>query len=348
MRATLRPVLRAFTVLAASVLASTAQARMEPMEDSELATVTGQANFNLTTDSHDGLEFTRLNFGLDVATQLNIKKLQLGLYGRTGEVANTADIDMDNFALGSVNDATGQINPFNIKNPFIELAYNGNKVVGIRLGFGEAQGHLSGDIKTVTGNIPIDVYGKGSYLASKITCGWDFITCLPAKGLVGSVYANSDFSAPAQLITATGEPDPVRAAKIGIKDGTSLSIPAGSGFDNFLLGIFKSQDCNLLGVKTCFGLDTFKTFPIGKFDTATQQFDPAGAAKGVFLSMQTQDLKWRDQQDKLNFVTALAGAFLNLPRDVDGKAVVTASFEQALNGIPRIDTCLGTAAPGGC
>ncbi len=347
MRLTSRPLLRAFTVLAASLLAGAAQARMEPMEDSELSAVVGQANFNLTTDSHDGLEFTRLNFGLDVATQLNIKKLQLGLYGRTGEAANTADIDINNFALGSVNDATGQINPFNIKNPFIEFAYNGNKVVGMRLGFGEAQGHLSGDIKTVTGNIPIDVYGKGSYLAPRITCGFLNLLCGSAKLLVGTVYANSDFEVGAQLVTAGGGLDPVRATHIGVKNGQSLTIPNGTGFDAFLLGIFKSQSCDLLGVQTCYGLDTFKSFPIGKFDTATQQFDPAGAAKGVFLSLQTQDLKWRDQQNSAAFVTALAGAFLNLPRDVDGKAAIRASFAEALNGIPRVDTCLG-AASGGC
>ena len=41
-----------------------------------------------------------------------MKKLQLGQYNRSGELAGSADIAIDNFALGTVNDTTGAINPF--------------------------------------------------------------------------------------------------------------------------------------------------------------------------------------------------------------------------------------------
>lgn len=344
MRATLRPVLRAFTVLAASVLASTAQARLEPMADNELSEVAGQGFINLTTDSHDGMNFTRVNFGLDVAAQLNIKKLQLGLYNRAGETTDTADININNFALGSVNDATGGVNPFLIKNPFLELAYQGDKVVGVRLGFAEAQGHMSGDIKQITGNVSVDLYGKGSYLATQMNCGWDIFICGSAKLLVGSAYANSDFSAQAQLANSSGDADPIRGTMIGMLDGQTLSIPAGTGFDAFLLGLFKSTDCGLLGTVTCFPLTNYGSFPIGKLNTATQAF--TDSAKGVFLSMQTQNLKWRDQQDAAKFVTAFAGAFMNLPRNADGTAAITTSFQEAFGGIPRVDTCLGQASAG--
>lgn len=346
MRLTSRPLLRAFTVLAASLLASAAQARMEPMEDSELAEVTGQANFNLTTDSHDGMNFTRLNFGLDVATQLNIKKLQLGLYDRTaqGEAADTADVNIDNFALGSVNDATGQINPFLIKNPFLELAYQGDKVVGMRLGFAEAKGHMSGDIKQITGNISVDIYGKGSYLAPRISCAWYDALCGIAKLAVGGTYADTDFKAQAQLIDGNGNADPVRGVQVGLLDGQTLAIPSGNSFDAFLLGLFKSSDCYLLGVKTCFPLTNYGSFPIGKFDSGSNTF--GAPATGVFLSLQTKDLKWRDQQDPAKLITALAGAFMNLPRNADGSAAITTSFQEAFDGIPRVDTCLGSASAG--
>src|SRR3989338_11168411 len=125
--------------LCASLILAPAQAKLVELADGELSEVTGQAFLNLTTDAYNGMNFTRLNFGMDVEAQLNIKKLQLGLYPRAGEVAGSADIDINNFALGSVNDATGQINPFLIKNPFLELAYKYSKIIDIPLGFSQAQ-----------------------------------------------------------------------------------------------------------------------------------------------------------------------------------------------------------------
>lgn len=131
--------LRCALFCGAGLLAATAQARMESLDDDQLSDVVGQAFINLTTDAANGLNFTRINFGADIETQLNMKKLQLGQYNRSGELAGSADIAIDNFALGTVNDATGAINPFLISNPYIEFAYDGSKMVGIRIGFGEAR-----------------------------------------------------------------------------------------------------------------------------------------------------------------------------------------------------------------
>lgn len=344
MRSTLGFAKAACALVFAGLLSTTAHAAMVEMGDNELSEVTGQAFINLTTDSANGLDFTRINFGMDMAAQLNIKKLQLGLYPRAGEVANSADIDINNFALGTVNDVTGQVSPFMIKNPFLELAYQGNKVVGVRMGFGEAQGYMSGDISRITGNIAVDLYGKGSYLATQMSCAWYDVICHSAKGLVGGTYANSDFSAQAQLVNGGGEADPVRATMIGMVDGQQLSIPSGSGFDNFLLSLFSSSNCELLSTTTCFPLANYGSFPIGQVNTSNQQF--VSAAKGVFLSMQSQNVQWRDQQDAGKFITALAGAFMNIPRNADGSAAINTSFQEAFNGIPRQDTCFGTADRG--
>ncbi|MNH33404.1 hypothetical protein D3C79_939170 [compost metagenome] len=74
-----------------------------------------------------------------------------------------------------------------------------------------------------------------------------------------------------------------------------------------------------------------------------------GAAKGFFISFQTQDLAWKDM-NRNAFMTALKGAFMNMPkyRDANGNLVspINIDFEQAFNGIPRQDTCLGTATAG--
>jgi hypothetical protein len=321
---------------------STAQARMVELADEELSAITGQAFINLSTDSHSGLNFTKIDLGVKLETQLNIKKLELGNYPRAGETM-PADLSINNFALGTVN-PDDSINPFLINNPYIELAYNGNRVVGVRVGFGEAQGFLSGDINSFTGNLAIDLYGKGSYLGDKISCGWDFLICLPAKGLVTGVWGNEEFKGQATLLNGQGAPDPVRGTMAGLTNGTKLTMPGNSEFANFLLGLFTSQNCNMLGINTCFNLTDYKTLPVGKFDTNTNQF--LDTAKGVFISLQTENVAWSDPQHAGKFINTVAGAFMNLPRNTDGSGAVTLSFQQALEGILRRDTCLGSAVSG--
>ncbi|ALN18115.1 hypothetical protein DFO61_5169 [Ectopseudomonas oleovorans] len=342
MRQSFRFAKHAQVLLCAGLMSASVHASMVELEDSELSDVTGQAFINLSTDSHSGLNFTKIDFGVKVETQMNIKKLELGNYSRSGETM-PADLSINNFALGTVG-PNDTINPFLINNPYLELAYNGNRVVGVRIGFGEAQGFLSGDINSFTGNLAIDIYGKGSYLGDKITCGWDFIVCLPAKGLVSGVWADEEFKAQATLVNGQGGADPVRATKAGLVNGTQLAMPDNSQFANFLLGLFTSQNCNLLGVTTCFNLADYKTLPVGKFDTNTNQF--LDTSKGVFISLQTENVPWRDQQNAGQFINALAGAFMNMPRNADGSGAVTLSFQQALEGILRRDTCLGSAVSG--
>ena len=215
--------LRCALFCGAGLLAATAQARMESLDDDQLSDVVGQAFINLTTDAANGLNFTRINFGADIETQLNMKKLQLGQYNRSGELAGSADIAIDNFALGTVNDATGAINPFLISNPYIEFAYDGSKMVGIRIGFGEAKGYLSGDIKTLTGNVPVDLYGTGSQLGGSISCGLLALDCLAAKTAI-TLTGSSQYTAQAELVNSSGNPDPIRAAMIGLKNGTALDM----------------------------------------------------------------------------------------------------------------------------
>ncbi|WP_394238095.1 DUF6160 family protein [Pseudomonas anguilliseptica] len=355
MRSPLRFAKTACALICAGLLCTTAHAAMVELDDSELSEVTGQAFINLTTDSANGLNFTRINFGMDVATQLNIKKLQLGQYARGTENA-PADLAIDNFALGTVN-ADDTLNPFLIKNPYLELAYNGNKIVGMRIGFGEAQGYLSGDIKTFTGNLAIDLYGSGQYLAQKIreaqsTC-WFNINCTLASAL-DLLASDATFKAQAELVCGPnmnctkGVSDPVRALYAGLKNGTALSIPddsgLGAGLVSILLPFITSNGCEITGMSSCFALSDYKTLPIGKFDTNANQF--VDTAKGVFISLQTDNVQWRDPQNANKFITALAGAFMNMPRNADGSGAVNLSFQQALEGILRKDTCLGAATSG--
>jgi hypothetical protein len=349
MRVSSRPLLCTLTLVAASLLvaAGAAQARMEPMDDSDLAAVTGQAFINLATASNAGIDYTRINLGMKVETQLNMKKLQLGLYPRTGEAAGTADIDIDNFALGSVNDTTGALTPFMINDPFVEMAYSGNKIVGMRVGFAESKGVLSGDIKNLTGSVPVHIEGSASAIYDKADFGQRLLL-----GIAG-VYRTSTMQAEAELVTPAGLADSIRATHTGIKNGDGLNCKSGclGGFTNALLGVFASNNCSVLGIATCFPLANFQSLPVGNMAIAdianTQTIE--GSAKGFFISLQTQAVAWQDM-DSGDYKTALAGAYLNLPKfkDANGNLVapINVDFAQALNGIPRVDTCLGSADRG--
>ncbi|MFC5697521.1 DUF6160 family protein [Pseudomonas sp. GCM10022186] len=325
--------------------ASVAQARMEEMADDELSEVTGQAFINLTTDANAGINYTRVNFGVNVDTQLNIKKLQLGQYDdlltRTGEAAGSSDILINNFALGTVN-ADGSVNPFKIANPFVELAYSGSKVVGVRIGFGESKGILSGDIERLTGSIPVHIKGTGNAI-------YDKSNFLQQSALfLAGVYRSSIVEADAELVTAQGVADPIRAGMSGIKNGDGMTCTSGcaGGWTDALLGAFASQNCSILGISTCFPLSQFQSLPVGNISNMSNM---EGAARGFFISFQTQDLAWKDM-DRNAFMTALKGAFMNMPKykDANGNLVapININFDQAFNGIPRQDTCLGTATAG--
>ncbi|WP_271409179.1 DUF6160 family protein [Pseudomonas sp. Q1-7] len=331
--------------LAGVLSASVAQARMEELADSELSNVTGQAFINLTTDANGGINYTRVNFGVSVDTQLNMKRLQLGQYDdaatRPGEGAGSSDILINNFALGTVN-ADGSVNPFRIADPFVELAYSGNKVVGVRIGFGEAKGVLSGDIQSLTGNIPVHIKGTGNAIYDRANFAQQ------AALFLAGVYRSSTLEADAQLVTPGGVADPTRASQSGIKNGDGLTCTAGcaGGWTDALLGAFASSNCSILGIATCFPLSQFQSLPVGNIANMSSM---EGAARGFFISFQSQDLAWKDM-DRNAFVTALKGAFMNMPRyrDASGNLVspINIDFDQAFNGIPRQDTCLGTATAG--
>ena len=351
MRPSLRFAKTAIALFLTGLMSTAAQAKMEELGDSELSEVTGQAFINLTTDSANGLNFTRVNFGMNVDTQLNMKKLQLGQYNdsvtRPGEALGSSDLLINNFALGTVN-ADDTINPFKIANPFLELAYSGNKVVGVRIGFGEAKGVLSGDIQSLTGNIPIKIQGTAAPVFDQAS-GWEQFLL----GIAG-VTRNTRLEADATLVQSNGTADPVRGTSAGMVNGQTLGCVSGcnlGGLSDALLSLFASNGCQVLSLATCFPLSNFQSLPVGNMGVSDSAATAAieGAAKGFFISMQTQDLAWRDM-DNATLINTLKGAFMNLPkyRDANGNMVapINIDFDQAFNGIPRQDTCLGTATAG--
>jgi hypothetical protein len=307
-----------------SLLPQFVLAQLVPISENELAGTVGQAFIDIDRTSSSGLDFTKVSLGLDVKTSLNSDLLELGRYERSGEAVGSSDIRISDFALGHI-DSNGDIIPFEISDPFIELAFDDSSgsqnLVGVRLGFGGALGKLSGNIESLTGNIDVGVYGTGSTIAPNMNCSWIDFICNGAKLLVGGAWANSQFKAKSYLIDSNGNSDPIRATQIGILNGQSLSMPGSSSFENFIVGFLTSQNCSLSGTQTCFSLQNFKSLDIG---------DNGAPSEGLFLSFQTQTVTWQDGSTP---TAASEGAFMNIPN-----GGINVSFEQAFNGTPRART----------
>jgi hypothetical protein len=296
-------------------------AQLVPIAENELSHTTGQAFINLDRTTSGGFDFTKVTLGLDVKTSLNADLLELGKYERAGELAGSSDIRISDFALGHI-DSNGNIVPFEIKDPFIELAFeevNGKQnLAGVRLGFGGALGKLSGNIEYLTGNIDIGIRGRGEPIRDK--ANWWQTIALGAAG----VSDNSILTAEAELVNAvTGSPDPIRAQSVGMIDGQNLSCVQNCGAFSGLLSLSfaSSNNCGVLGIDTCFPLANFKSLDIGSNGVKSE---------GLFVSFQTKDIPWVDGS---NSTVATQGAFINIPN-----GGITVDFDQAFNGIPRVRT----------
>jgi hypothetical protein len=329
------------------LFSSDINAQLIPISEGELSTMTGQAFINLDRSSSGGLDFTKVSLGLDVKTSLNSDLLELGRYERSGEVAGSSDIRISDFALGKI-DEGGNIVPFEIKDPFIELAFENNAgkqdLVGVRLGFGGAKGALSGVIESLTGNINVDIVDTAQALGE---ADGDFIGDVLAA-LGPSLLGNSPIVTRAQLVNTSGNPDNIRSTTVGVPNGSEFSIDASSVnwfTRTFVLsptfGLLPdascsngcrditliSNNCYLVGgIGTCFNLSDYNTLEVGnKLNDGTFDF-----AEGLFLSFQTKDVTWKDGSTS---TTAASGAFLNVP---NGGLEVT--LKEALNGTDRVRT----------
>ncbi len=350
-------------LLAACLLSASASAELRPMDDGEMAAVSGQGLINIDALTYGGYEYTRINLGGDMKLLTNIDKLRMGNFDRTassnpsnlGTVSNqAADISIDNFALGRVdnaNSASAQIVPFEIRDPYIELAFktgaNGvREVAGIRMGFGSARGDLSGDIHSMTGVLEGYVNGPASIALEyykQTHSGCDF-NCIAL-----TIAGDAELYSKVQLIKAgTGDTTqngvPInRATQIGVANGDRFNTT--NAFLDGLLPLLATQggDCKASGLPACFDLLNYKSIFIGnRLDSNLA----TGGAKGIFFSVQGQNVPWQDLTDKSKFITTQAGAFANFAKYTEGNKDIypfAVALYDALRGTPRVDTCVGGA-----
>lgn len=301
-------------------------AQLIPLNEADLSIMTGQAFINIDHNETTDLDFTKITLGLDVETSLNADLIELGNYADNNEQANSADVRIRDFGLGSI-DKDGNIVPFKIKDPFVELAFDNSSgrqdLVGFRLGFGGAQGTLSGAIEFLSGNINVNVQGSAAPIRD-------------ANFLARILLSDSNIlGAQAVLVRGPNEGGDVgnpitedarrRASWVGIPEGDSLGCISGCTLGSAIAGVIGGLNinCGLVGIDTCFPLKNFQSLRIGDQENDVD-------ANGLFLSFQTKAITWYDQGVG---TPASKGAFFNIPN-----GGITVDFDEAFNGTPRVRT----------
>lgn len=311
---------------------------MQMLTDDELGEMTGQAFLRIDRDTAGQTSFTRFTFGMDVDVSLNADLIEFGRYERGDDPINyqpgSSDIRINDFALGMIDD-NGNIVPFSIRDPYFELAFdevNGRQdLVGVRIGFGGAEGKLSGNIEYLTGNLQVEVRGPAGPILEQgrnkyIVWPFSVAGALRAIGIRDDTIMESTEEA-VLLHPGTGQPDPIRATGVGLAQGNSLDCVGGcpglGGVVQYLtVGGAFSAPCTILGIGTCFPLSNFRSLDIG---------NNGQPAENMFLSFQSRPVGWLDSNG-LGTLT-VPGAFLNIPN-----GGIAFDFEESFDGIARIRT----------
>ncbi|MCP5162469.1 MAG: hypothetical protein H6999_02025 [Hahellaceae bacterium] len=307
---------------------------------------------------------------------------------------NSADILIENLSLGYINNADyrdkyksvpiqvkgfdsrgrvinyaeNEIAPFLIKNPYLEFAYDevSHEMIGVRIGFGEAKGMLSGNILSLTGAIDVDIRDGVEGLSSARQKQDGNLIEEALTLLTPLLVAGGELSAQAALVDDNGELDPVRSSNIGMPNGSEFKIEGADpiaaaavpllsnvgliGSDSrsefvslFGCGLFnllscyniyiESDNCVMLGIPTCFPLTNFQTMPVGKVEEINGRQYLTDTVEGLFLSFQSKSVAWStaanlNASQHGSFVNAPSGAFLNLPT-----GSVKVNLSEVYNGI---------------
>ena len=351
-------------------------------------------------------EFTKVNLGLDIETLFTADSLRVGEFERTvyedgavpatdefgnpidGDpnqegiqlVTNDADIIIDNFALGQVENyldyENATIDPFRIQDPFIELAYKvvdgQRRVAGVRLGLGKTQGYLSGDILSLTGRLegqirgPVSVVYEGNcggdnapeecfllYFAQSTEIYTQIDLVDGAKDTANYSYgAGTEEGEEYDSVDGTrgveytypyaDQPYLKRASWAGVPAGRNFQS-GGSALSGLIPTLTNSHECIVSGTPGCFKLDTYRSIYVGSKGLSFEE----GASEGAFLSLQTEAVPWSDTSglENADRVVTQRGAFLNLSRyESDTKGTQYPLFldlYDATNGTERVASCIG-------
>jgi hypothetical protein len=181
----LRRLLRAAPLVAVLGLAGGAHAQGVALDDEALSLVHGQALFQLTNTSLNGLDFTRITLGADLQLNANLTHVRLGEYSHGARNGTGADIDLGALRFGR-SDGTDAQRLVKITDPYFEFVYRNvgtsstREVLGMRLGFGGIQGDIGVMFNSVSGSLLIDAGAAGSIDSHNDPLGgkrWDGSSC---------------------------------------------------------------------------------------------------------------------------------------------------------------------------
>ncbi len=378
-------------------------AAMQALGDKDLSDITGQAFITVDTSSYSdstygNFEFAKINLGVDIEIQANADSVKIGTFERefgsegtaplidvafasngdrnvtyqldeNGNVkVNGSDLHLDNLALGRVDNAFSsnpEIVPFNIHNPYIELAYaldsNGvRRIAGVRFGAESAYGDLSADLISLTGTFEGKVIGTAAVAyqnACVDTNTGSWFDCL-ALAIAGDTLIESELNL---LDGATGEGIPAdsdgqvramyikRAQWAGIKNGDYFTTTdPSSGLKGIIEVLAEADNCVASGVTTCFNIGIYDSIYIGVDDAndADDNFEDNGA-RGVFVSLQSEVVPWEDLSGipGATRVYTEHGAYLNSAKYMTAsgeiKYPLVLDLYEGLTGIQRVNTCVG-------
>ncbi len=148
------------------------RAELQPISETEMGQVQGQAMIAVDQLMGGSQQFTRITMGMDIDVQTNVNALAIG------ETAAGTDLAVEQLSLGHLSEdeariqldgqtyAVGEIVPFEAANPYFELAQVNNDVVGFRLGFGQARGTLSGDVTSFSGHLGLQLQDASGTVAA--------------------------------------------------------------------------------------------------------------------------------------------------------------------------------------
>jgi len=373
--------------LATLTTASVQVSALEAISDREMSEVNGQAFIKVEASSYDqgtgawagDYEFTKVNLGLDIETLTTADTLKVGEFERTAytdgtvpvlnddrtivydqngnPVVHEADIIINDFALGRVenyqNAAEATIDPFVIRDPYIELAYkieNGvRRVAGVRIGFGQAKGWLSGEIVSLTGRFQGQIRGLVKTVYDQNCDSWtDSFSCLEL-----SLAQSTEIYTQIDLLDASNGSGTAGNGEAYLKRASWAGVPNGRSFESDDSGLIASliptltvaEDCEVTGTPACFRTTLYKSIYVGD----DQEDFEDGSASGTFASLQTEAVPWKDLSGLADADRVLTerGAYLNMSQyagkggDQDVRYPLYLDLYTATNGQDRVATCVG-------
>lgn len=264
--------LKKIVVVSSFLFVVSANAELKPIADEDLSQYSGQGAVAFDINQIGTASYTRVTLGMEADLQVNIDTLEAGRFVKAGETL-AADVAITNLGFGSISTdaskvqldgqtyAVNDIVPFELNDPFFEVAQNSlDELTGIRLGFGEARGQLTGDFNSISGNVGVDI----------------------------TDFFGDDFRS--SMLDINGNVDNSRAQFFGVSKAQSSGVTnCSSGFYCYNLADFKTLDVgqrNLATGQVDYTSDFFISFQKEATDWSTSD-GVVTAGLGAFINIPT-------------------------------------------------------------